>query len=494
VVEFAGSVLPGGVVPSVVVVLGELPVTASGKLDRAALPAPVVARGPHRAPRTAAEHTLASVFAEVLGLDQVGLDESFFALGGDSILSIRLVSRAKARGLVFTPQQVFEHRTVAALAAESDITEGETTVALAELAGGGIGTFPPTPVVRYLIERGGHFERFSQSVLIDLPGGIDPDRLLATVTAVLARHDMLRSRLYQDANGQWQMETRAATEIDIDSLVRRIVVDPESDPGTLADLIAAEHQAAVERLRPSDGVVVQFVWLDPPELGWWQDVVDGPDPLITERPLDPGRDLATALQDVSVETSRDDTSVLLTRLPELYHGGVLDVLLTALVVAASRWRAERGIPGTSMLIRLEGHGREQQVVPGADLSRTVGWFTTVFPVRVDLRGIDLDNALVGGHDIGNAVKRVKEHLREVPDMGIGYGLLRYLNPDTAGSLPGTEPGQISFNYLGQVPDSADGDTAVGWSPADGFGDLRYVPDPDMPASAAVEVNAIVIGG
>ncbi|MFV9454763.1 amino acid adenylation domain-containing protein, partial [Rhodococcus sp. NM-2] len=567
VVEFAGSVLPGGVVPSVVVVLGELPVTASGKLDRAALPAPVVARGPHRAPRTVAEHTLASVFAEVLGLDQVGLDESFFALGGDSILSIRLVSRSKARGLVFTPQQVFEHRTVAALAAESEIADGETTVALAELAGGGIGTFPPTPVIRYLIERGGHFERFSQSVLLDLPEGIDPDRLLATITAVLARHDMLRSRLYQDANGQWQMETRAATEIDTDTLVRRIACDPATDPGMLAELIATEHQAAVERLCPSDGVVVQFVWLDPEpaaaapartgrvivvahhlavdgvswrillpdfaaawyqvstgsvpslpepatsmrrwahaladeavrseraaELVWWQNVVDGPDPPITERPLDPGRDLATALQDVSVETSPDDTSVLLTRLPELYHGGVLDVLLTALVVASSRWRAERGIPGTSMLIRLEGHGREQQVVPGADLSRTVGWFTTVFPVRVDLQGIDLDDALAGGHDMGSAVKRVKEHLRAVPDMGIGYGLLRYLNPDTAGSLPRAEPGQISFNYLGQVPDSADHDTAVGWSPADGFGDLRYVPDPDMPASAAVEVNAIVIGG
>ncbi|MFD7005395.1 amino acid adenylation domain-containing protein [Rhodococcus jostii] len=567
VVEFAGSVLPGGVVPSVVVVLGELPVTASGKLDRAALPAPVVARGPHRAPQTAAEHTLASVFAEVLGLDQVGLDESFFALGGDSILSIRLVSRAKARGLVFTPQQVFEHRTVAALAAESEIADGETTIALAELAGGGIGTFPPTPVVRYLIERGGHFERFSQSVLLDLPDGIDPDRLLATITAVLARHDMLRSRLYQDANGQWQMETRAATEIDTDTLVRRIAFDPATDPGTLADLIATEHQAAVERLRPSDGVVVQFVWLDPEpsaappartgrvivvahhlavdgvswrillpdfaaawyqvstgsvpslpepatsmrrwahaladeavrseraaELVWWQNVVDGPDPPITERPLDPGRDLATAVRDVSVETAPDDTSVLLTRLPGLYHGGVLDVLLTALVVASSRWRAGRGIPGTSMLIRLEGHGREQQVVPGADLSRTVGWFTTVFPVRVDLQGIDLDDALTGGHDMGSAVKRVKEHLRAVPDTGIGYGLLRYLNPDTAGSLPRTEPGQISFNYLGQVPDSADHDTAGGWSPADGFGDLRYVPDPDMPASAAIEVNAIVIGG
>ncbi|MFE5705856.1 amino acid adenylation domain-containing protein [Rhodococcus koreensis] len=568
VVEFAGSVLPGFMVPSVVVVLGELPVTASGKVDRAALPAPDMApRGPDRAPRSAAEETLASVFAEVLGVEKVGFDESFFALGGDSILSIRLVSRAKARGLVFTPQQVFEHRTVAALAAESEIADRETTVALAELAGGGIGTFPPTPVVRYLIERGGHYERFSQSVLLDLPRTVDSDRLLATVTAVLARHDMLRSRLYRDANGQWQMETRAAADVDAASLLRRVVFDPATDPGRSADLIATEHQAAVERLRPSDGVVAQFVWLDPApatatpvrsgrlivvahhlavdgvswrillpdfvtawhqvsagsvptlpepatsmrrwayalaeeavrseriaELGWWQSVVEGPDPLITDRPLDPGVDVATALQDVSVETSLDDTSVLLTCLPDLYHGGALDILLTALVVASSRWRAERGIPGTSTLIRLEGHGREQQVVPGADLSRTVGWFTTVFPVRVELRGIDLDDALAGGRGLGSALKRVKEHFRAVPDMGIGYGLLRYLNPDTAGSLPDPEPGQISFNYLGQVPDPAVGDTEAGWTPADGFGDLRYVPDPDMPASAAVEINAIVIGG
>ncbi|WP_256974317.1 condensation domain-containing protein, partial [Rhodococcus sp. NCIMB 12038] len=506
------------------------------------------------------------MFAEVLGVDKVGFDESFFALGGDSILSIRLVSRAKAKGLVFTPQQVFEHRTVAALAAASEIADSETAVALAELAGGGIGTFPPTPVVRYLIERGGHYERFSQSVLLDLPHTVDADSLLATVTAVMARHDMLRSRLYRDGNGQWQMETRAATDLDAASLLRRVAFDPATDPGVLADLIATEHQAAVERLRPSDGVVVQFVWLDPDpvtvpgrpgsllvvahhlavdgvswrillpdfvaawqqvsagnvpalpepatsmrrwahalaeeavrsertaELGWWQTVVEGPDPLIADRPLDPGLDVATALQDVSVETSLDDTSVLLTRLPDLYHGGALDVLLTALVVASSRWRAERGIPGTSMLIRLEGHGREQQVVPGADLSRTVGWFTTVFPVRVELRGIDLDDAFAGGPDLGSALKRVKEHLRAVPDMGIGYGLLRYLNPDTAGSLPVTEPGQISFNYLGQVPDPAVGDTAAGWTPADGFGDLRYVPDPDMPTSAAVEINAIVIGG
>ncbi|MFD5329947.1 phosphopantetheine-binding protein, partial [Streptomyces sp. NPDC127092] len=146
VVEFAGSVLPGGVVPSVVVVLGELPVTASGKVDRAALPAPDVARGPHRAPRTATEETLASVFAEVLGVDQVGLDESFFALGGDSIMSIQLVARAKAAGLILSPRDVFERRTVAGLAEVAHYERADAVV-LEELPGGGVGPVPLTPVV-----------------------------------------------------------------------------------------------------------------------------------------------------------------------------------------------------------------------------------------------------------------------------------------------------------------------------------------------------------
>ncbi|WP_162603191.1 condensation domain-containing protein [Rhodococcus oxybenzonivorans] len=565
VVEWVAGVVPGWVVPSVVVVVGELPVTVSGKLDRTALPEPELVHRPQRPARTAAEETLASVFAEVLGIERVGYDDSFFALGGDSILSIRLVSRAKARGLVFTPQQVFEHRTVAALAAQSDIPDRTTPGPLTELAGGGIGTFPPTPVVRYLLERGGHFERFSQSLLLTLPAGIDEQGLVAVVAAVIARHDMLRSRLCRDASGQWQMETRPDTDVDAASLIRRVRFDPTIAVDPPATLVAAEHQAAVERLRPSDGVVVQFVWLDPgtssvpatsgrlivvahhlavdgvswrillpdfatawsqisaghaaelpapgtsmrrwahalaedaqrgervAELAWWRSVVDGPDPPITDRPLDPAVDVATAIRDVGVEMSTEDTSVLLTTLPRLYHGGAHDVLVTALAVASSRWRRDRGISVSSTLIRMEGHGREQYVVPGADLSRTVGWFTTIFPVRLDLAGVDLDDALAGGPAMGRAIKVVKEQLRAVPDMGIGYGLLRYLNPDTADTLPKTEPGHISYNYLGQVPDAPAG-SAVAWAPADGFGDLQYVPDPDMPASAALEVNSIVVGG
>ncbi|MEV0948910.1 condensation domain-containing protein, partial [Rhodococcus sp. NPDC049939] len=568
----AGSVLPGYSVPSVVVVLDEFPVTVNGKLDRGALPAPDITSEFSVGPRTGAEEALASVFCEVLGIERVGLHDSFFVLGGDSILSIRLVSRAKARGLVLTPQQVFEHRTVAALAAEAATVDDDAVVRLAEFEGGGVGAFPATPVVRYLIERGGHFERFSQSILLELPNGIDSGAIAATVTAVVTHHDMLRSRLVRGTDGQWQIQTRPATDDDGESMVRRVQFDADIDADALSDLVTAEHQAAVERLRPFDGVVVQFVWLDPvpaqmeatapdsaptgrlivvahhlavdgvswrillpdfvtawsqisagqvvdlpetgtsmrrwayalaeeacssertAELGRWRDIVGAQDPLITDRRLDPGVDTATAVQAVNVEISAADTSSLLTTVPEMYHGGALDVLLTALTVASSAWRAERGIVGSSMLIRLEGHGREQQVVPGADLSRTVGWFTTAFPVHVALDGIDFGDALAGGPHLGRAIKLVKEQLRAVPEMGIGYGLLRYLNPDTAKELPRTEPGQISLNYLGQVPGRPEHDAGLGWTPAEGFGDLSYDPDPDMPVSAAIEINAIVIAG
>ena len=110
-----------------------------------------------------------------------------------------------------------------------------------------------------------------------------------------------------------------------------------------------------------------------------------------------------------------------------------------------------------MLVALEGHGREEDVVPGADLSRTVGWFTSIFPVRLDPGPVDVADALAGGPAAGSALKRVKEQLRAVPDRGLGYGLLRHLNPETAAELAALPAPQISFNYLGRF--------AVGHRPA-----------------------------
>ncbi|MEU3176287.1 amino acid adenylation domain-containing protein, partial [Streptomyces sp. NPDC007000] len=163
----------------------------------------------------------------------------------------------------------------------------------------------------------------------------------------------------------------------------------------------------------------------------------------------------------------------------------------ALALALARRRQTRG-GGSAALVRLEGHGREEHLVPGADLSGTVGWFTAMYPVRIDLARIDLADAFAAGPAAGQAVKAVKEQLRGVPDHGLGYGLLRHLNPRTADELAGLREPQIGFNYLGRssgadLPEDLRG---LGWAPDTTHRDLIAAPDPDMPVLSALEINVV----
>ena len=208
--------LPDHMVPSAFVVLDRLPLTPNGKLDRRALPAPE--RGSsslrdHRAARTAPEAVLCSLFAEVLGVERVGIDDNFFELGGDSIVSIQLVSRARKAGLVLTARAVFQHQTVAALAASAEsaaksaaksmaqqaaaLAAASSSAAAADLA---VGALAATPIMRWFAERGGPVGRFSQSMLLRSPAGLRGAHLTAALQALLDHHDALRLRL--DAGGQ----------------------------------------------------------------------------------------------------------------------------------------------------------------------------------------------------------------------------------------------------------------------------------------------------
>ncbi len=592
--------LPAYMVPSSIMVIDHVPLTPVGKLDRKALPEPVFATEvTFRAARTSVEQTIAEVFAEVLGVERVGVDDSFFALGGDSIVSIQLVSRAKARGVLFTPRHVFEQRTVAGLAsvAETADVASAAAITLAELPGGGVGEMPLTPVVRFMAERSGSFDRFNQTMALELPVGIDRAGIAATVGAVVDRHDMLRSRLHQ-VDGRWVVDTAPAGAVDVDALIDHSTFPADATDDQLVEIASAALDASLDRLDPAAGVVVRFVWLEPTvsasapaislpatgdaagsavgalagteaaaaakvtragrlivvahhlvvdgvswrilvpdfvaawgqlsagqapelvapatsmrawahaladeartperaaELDFWREVVATPDPLLTERPMNPAVDVSGVIEKLPVEVSAEVTKALLTTVPALFHGGVNDGLLTALALAAAKWRAARaGTTGDQLLVRLEGHGREEEVAPGADLSRTVGWFTAIFPVRLDLAGIDIDAALAGGPALGRAVKAVKEQLLAVPDKGIGYGLLRYMNAETAAELPTQLPGQISFNYLGRVADSdvPDALRGFGWIPAPELAALGGAYDADMPAMAPLDVNAIVVG-
>ncbi|WP_431952930.1 amino acid adenylation domain-containing protein [Nocardia lijiangensis] len=565
--------LPSYMVPSSIMVLDRVPLTPTNKLDRKALPDPVFTDNKaFRAPETPMEHTIARVFTDVLGIDTIGLDDSFFALGGDSIMSIQLVTRARAAGVLFSPRDVFERKTVAGLA-QVGARDGAAAIAPpTELPGVGVGPISLTPIMRWGLERAKPgFGRFSQAMVLGLPAGIDRQGLAGTVQAVLDRHDMLRARLRPGEDGSWTWEVLPVATIRADDVIQRVAMKGRPGSVEFRALVAAELDAAADRLDPGAGIVMQVVWFDPvdtaepgrvlmlvhhsvidgvswrvlvpdlafawmriesgeppdlapvgtsmrrwahglveaaqrrervAELELWQAMTVGDDPVIGSRPLDPVTDVAATTRTVEVEVSPEVTEALLTEVPAAFHGSVADGLLAALAVAVTKWRRgfETEASGGSLadvVIGLEGHGREDGALPGSDLTRTVGWFTTKFPVRLDLSGIDLDDACAGGPALGAAVKSVKEQLLVVPDHGIGYGLLRYLNEDTAPILRSLPVPQIGFNYLGRAPGIPDRMAAVGWMPVDGGGDLgggelAGARDPDMPVSAVLDINALTL--
>ncbi|MEW2160000.1 amino acid adenylation domain-containing protein [Streptomyces sp. NPDC007189] len=553
--EYLRGRLPDYMVPTALVPLAEIPLSPAGKVNRRALPAPDYAQvSAGRAPRDQREEALCALFADVLGLQTVGIDDDFFSIGGDSIRSIQVVVRAKALGIAVSTREVFEHRTVARLAALVAGREEELP-ALAELPGGGTGWAPLPPMAAHVLARGGGVGRFCMSGMLTLPEGVDRAGLLATVRAVLDRHDVLRSRLDRTKPG---LLIAPPGGVDAGALLREV-------PGAGAD-VHAELDAAAGRLDPDAGVMAQFVWFtsdtntntdtdadrllivlhhlvvdgvswrillpdlvaawqqvhggrtaepapagtsfrrwahalvdaaaDPErvarELPLWQEILRGDEPVLGARELDPARDVSSTVDTVRVTLPADVTETLLTRVPAVFRGGADDALLAGLALALARWRQTRGEAGAPTLVRMEGHGREEQLIPGADLSRTVGWFTSLFPVRLDVTGIDVADAFAGGPAAGRAVKAVKEQLRAVPDHGIGYGLLRHLNPGTAAALAAEREPQIGFNYLGRtsgadLPEELRG---LGWTPDTTHRDLIAAPDADMPVLSALEINAV----
>ncbi|NKZ06030.1 non-ribosomal peptide synthetase [Actinomadura latina] len=539
--RFAGRSLPDYMVPAAVVELDALPLTSNGKLDRKALPAPdFAAKVSSRAPRTAEEETLAGLFAEVLGLERVGVDDGFFDLGGDSIIAIQLVSRARQSGLVITPRDVFQHQTVEELAATATpVGEGERVEA--EAPGTGTGRVPATPIMRWFQELDGPVGGYSQRMLLQVPPGAGLDELTRALQSVLDHHDMLRLRVHGE-----EFEAGEPGTVDAAPLVRRVDV---AGLGTeaLRAVLAEEGEAARRRLDPAAGTMAQLVWfdagpaasgrllltlhhlvvdgvswrillpdlvtawaggeLDPvptsfrrwaqrltaeasdpartAELPLWEDVLATPDPVLGARPLDPAADTFGTARHLTLDLPADVTEPLLTEVPAAFHGRVNDVLLTGLALAVAEWRRERGTSDeTAVLIDLEGHGREE-IVPGVDLSRTAGWFTSIYPVRLDAGWVEPADVREGGQAAGTALKRVKEQLREIPDNGIGYGLLRYLNPAAGAGL--TARPQIAFNYLGRstAPEATD------WGPADQADSdaLGAGQDGALGLVHAIEVNA-----
>nr|WP_264000812.1 non-ribosomal peptide synthetase [Mycobacterium intermedium] len=521
--------LPEYMVPAQLVVLDAFPLTTSGKLDVRALPEPdYQAPDRYRAPNNTVEQILADIYAQVLGLERVGVDDSFFELGGDSILSMQVVARARAAGVVCKPRDIFAEQTVARLALVATAVDG-----LGAPVNEGVGTVSATPIMHWLQEVEGPIEHFSQTVVLRAPGDADEADVVVLLQALLDRHAMLRLRVDEG----WSLTVPPPGSVDARDCLQ--TVDALSDEALVA---------ARSRLNPAAGAVVSAVWVPPTgqlallihhlavdgvswrilledvNIAWAQ--LRGGQRVMLPAPAtsfqrwssllgeyassaavvshaDTWRNIAAAAPGLpavqpSLDTlvtaghltewlDADTTSMLLGVVPTAFHVGVQDILLIAFGLA---WAEFLGTTGQPIGIDVEGHGRHEELAADLDLSRTVGWFTTKYPVSLGVGGLSWAQVLSGDAALGVAFKSAKEQLRAVPD-ALSYGALRYLNPDV--DLAGPDP-SIGFNYLGRLGAYAQGDGTQWRVCPDGAPVAGAATAIAMPLMHTVEVNAATVEG
>ena len=541
--------LPAHMVPSAIALLEALPLMRNGKVDRAALPAIGAEENEQQiAPRNDAERLLLTLWEAVLGRDGLSVEDDFFAAGGDSILSLQLIARARAQGWLLTPRQVFEHPTIARLAMVMRPLEdvgGEAPVEIRD-------ALPLTPVQAWFFSRYPDGEpHWNQSVLLEVRGELEADALERALSAVVARHDALRLRFerhpdgwsqrvladappgllsvndLRDASqtpGAWQAALATQGQIAQQSLdpqagrllkavyfkvpptakdaprttasgrlllvIHHLVVDGVSWRILLADLQEA-YAATLARELPVLGPSTPWsVWADAQRkavgdsrvtaaLQAWQNVLANATPGL---PAPHGTSASSRQIDWRLDANA--TAALRHAAPRAYRLGIDELLLTALTRTLANALGSSGV-----LLALEGHGRESQIVLGTsergvastDLSRTVGWFTTRYPVWLSAQPeADSQTALIS----------TKEHLRSLPDDGVSWGWMHaYGTAAVRDALAGLPTPRISFNYLGQFDQNLGADGLFGFA-SEAAGNPQ--PD-DEPLGYALDLNGMIVG-
>ena len=533
--------LPDYMLPSAFVPLDALPLTPNGKVDRRALPALDRARpAPEKlfvAPRTAGERLLAEIWADVLRLERVGVYDNFFALGGDSILSLQVISRAARRGLQLTLTQLFQRQTIAALAA--GVQPASVIVAEQEPV---VGPVPLLPFQHWLLEQNlADPHHWNQAVLFEVRRPLQPELLHEVVRQLLIQHDALRLR-FSRADDQWG-QVCAGPDVPVPFTWIDLSTEPEATRIAALEAAAAKLQASLDLAagpplrvayfhlgagQPArlliiihhlvtDGVSWRIVLEDfqtayeqlhsgapiqlPPkttslkywaerltsyarsgalrdEPGYWLDEARA---YVAGLPVDhlEGRRTSTV---ASASTRRvwldgEATRALLQVVPAAYQVRINDLLLTALAWAFRAWTGS-----STLLMEMEGHGREA-LFDEVDLSRTAGWLASLFPIMLDVGGAATPVEALG---------LVKSQLARLPRRGIGYGLLRYLSGDEsiAARLRSLPQAEVRFNYLGQF-DQVLADDAP-FVPAREFGGA--VRSPRGNRRYLLEIDGNVVGG
>ncbi len=536
--------LPAYMIPAAIIPVDAMPLTPNGKRDRQALPTPqrtdFAGIGDYTTPRTAVEQQLAAIWADVLGVEHVGIHDNFFSYGGDSILSIQVVARANQRGVRLTTHQMYQHQTIAELAAVVDssrIPHAEQGVIT--------GDVPLTPIQHWFFEQAlpnPHY--WNQAVLLTLPHTVNPQHIEQTLHRLLVQHDALRMR-FAPAAGTWRayqlgvealnvseqrplfvhrslptlspeawqhaLEATAAelyTGLHIEEgplfratllqneqyaslllVIHHLVMDGVSwrilleDMQTIYTQFAAGKSAAAIKL-PAKTTSFQY-WTQrlhehaqagafAEERPYWQALATAGVPPLPRNGAT-GDVSVTANTEVTVATVKvmlesDETHALLHDAALAFNTDVHTLLLTAVAQTLTRWT---GSP--TLLLDLESHGRVA-LFDDVDLTRTTGWFTTLYPVLLH----------IAGHTpIEEAIGTIQEQLGTIPASGIGYGVLRYLDPEGAAlrSLPQRE---VCFNYLGQIDRGMSASTL--FQPSALPGAIR---DPNAPRPYSITVTASI---
>ncbi|MFZ5515905.1 MAG: amino acid adenylation domain-containing protein [Candidatus Zhuqueibacterota bacterium] len=496
--NFLKDNLPEYMVPSAFVILERLPRTPSGKIDRKALPEPnqerVESSSAYVEARDEVEESLTKIWSQVLGIGKIGVNDNFFELGGDSILSIQVIAQANKAGIRLTPKQLFEQPTIAGLASVA----GKGQAVFAE-QGEVTGEVPLTPIQKWFFDlKLPESHHWNQSVLFEIEQHLKPNALRMVIKSVIEHHDALRFR-YAGLNDAIRQHI-AANEESVPFSIVDLSALPETELQRAIESVAASVQqslnlefgpiirAALFHLGDSkpqrllivahhlaiDGVSWRILledvmtsyqqferlgriqlpqkttsfkyWAEQlsrhartpeleKELEYWLEIGKQPiAPLKTD--FTAGKNTEASAGNIAVSLTEAETKKLLKDVPAVYRTQINDILLTALAQTFGGWMNSR-----SVLVEMEGHGRED-LFGNVDISRTLGWFTTVYPVLLNL-GVS--------RSIGDEIKNIKEQLRKLPNHGIGFGLLKYMaeKSEVTSALRTLPEPQISFNYLGQ---------------------------------------------
>jgi amino acid adenylation domain-containing protein/non-ribosomal peptide synthase protein (TIGR01720 family) len=491
------EMLPDYMIPSAFITLDSLPLNSNGKVDRHALPLPESARPDlekeYVAPTSPAEKRLATIWEQVLRVDAVGIHDNFFELGGDSIMMIQVISRAGQAGLRLTLKQAFQYQTIAELAAHAasapDVKADQGIVT---------GRVPLTPAQSWLVEQDlQHPHHFNQAVMFEVEQPVDSALMTSVVRHILIQHDALRLRF--GGQTRWEPfiggvdETTPFTLLDLSGAARQeqsILIEAAASQlqaslnltegplmrvalfdlgaGLAARLLIVIHHMAIDGVswrilvedlqtayrQLSRGEQVKLPAKTTSFKEWAERLSEysRSEDLRQEasywasksrrqarglpKDFSDGENTVATIRTFTTSLTAAETQTILRTIPTTFNTQINDVLLTALAQAFEQWTSRR-----RLLIDLEGHGRED-IFDDMDLSRTVGWFTSIYPVLLEPG--EASSPV-------ESLKAIKERLRSIPNRGIGYGVLRYLSrdADTVAGLCAQPRAEVIFNYLGQ---------------------------------------------